>query len=137
MYKNPAKAKAWRQKNRNRLNAYYKKWREEHPEAVQRYRGNQLRRWHERHPTASYKTYLQEHIRLRRKEHADAIEKLKARFNGLCHLCRRAKGANIDMNHRTWQMRGWLCRSCNSGLGCFRDDTTLLKNAIEYLEAAA
>ena len=33
-------------------------------------------------------------------------------------------------------MRGLLCQQCNLGLGCFKDNPTILMNAIEYLSKA-
>jgi hypothetical protein len=40
----------------------------------------------------------------------------------------------IDHNHVTGQVRGGLCDFCNKGLGQFRDNIELLKNAVTYLE---
>ena len=39
----------------------------------------------------------------------------------------------LDHNHGTGEFRGFLCDSCNTGLGKFRDDPDLLARAIEYL----
>ena len=41
---------------------------------------------------------------------------------------------SVDHNHETNKIRGLLCHHCNIGLGNFRDSTTLLSVAIEYLE---
>lgn len=40
----------------------------------------------------------------------------------------------LDHNHNTGHVRGWICDSCNTGIGRFKDDIKLLKSAIEYLE---
>ena len=40
----------------------------------------------------------------------------------------------IDHDHKTGKIRGLLCRSCNLGLGYFKDDIELLKNSILYLK---
>lgn len=40
----------------------------------------------------------------------------------------------LDHDHTTGKIRGWICDSCNTGIGRFKDDVTLLKKAIHYLE---
>jgi hypothetical protein len=40
-----------------------------------------------------------------------------------------------DHNHETDQGRGWLCMGCNSGLGLFGDNPSLLIKASEYLKS--
>ena len=66
-----------------------------------------------------------------------------AHQNGQCMICckkiAKYKGkdgvevACVDHDHESGQVRGLLCRSCNVGLGHFRDDPLLLDAAIEYL----
>ena len=63
----------------------------------------------------------------------------KNRRSSCCEICGiRAteltkKTLFIDHDHNTGRVRGLLCTNCNAGLGMFRDDTTLLKSAIDYL----
>lgn len=40
----------------------------------------------------------------------------------------------LDHDHNTGAIRGWICDSCNTGIGRFKDDIDLLKKAISYLE---
>jgi len=40
----------------------------------------------------------------------------------------------LDHNHLTGEGRAWLCDSCNTGLGRFKDDIALLQSAIKFLE---
>lgn len=40
----------------------------------------------------------------------------------------------MDHNHVTGKYRGYICHSCNRGLGMFKDSIDILKNAINYLE---
>lgn len=40
----------------------------------------------------------------------------------------------IDHDHETGELRGVICRDCNSGLSMFKDDISLLEKAIGYLE---
>jgi len=43
--------------------------------------------------------------------------------------------APVDHCHKSNIIRGILCQRCNSGLGYFKDDTSLMFAAIEYLRA--
>ena len=42
----------------------------------------------------------------------------------------------IDHDHKASTVRGMLCSRCNTGIGLFRDNPELLRQAIEYLETA-
>ncbi len=53
-----------------------------------------------------------------------------------CEICgKRVDGAELSLDHchTTDQIRGYLCRTCNAGLGMFRDDPKILGKAIKYL----
>jgi len=52
-----------------------------------------------------------------------------------CSICGRSdvNKWHLDHCHETNKFRGWLCVSCNHGLGMFRDNTKTLTNAIKYL----
>ena len=58
---------------------------------------------------------------------------------GVCKICKQpepVKGRSlaVDHCHTTGKVRGLLCGLCNGGLGKFRDNPQLLKEAINYLE---
>ena len=57
--------------------------------------------------------------------------------NGACLICGKSsltsKHLNIDHNHQTGKVRGLLCQFCNTGLGNFKDDKSLLMRAFKYL----
>lgn len=67
-----------------------------------------------------------------------ASEKPKIFF--VCPICKKASipgvTANlvIDHDHETGNARTWICDSCNTGLGRFKDNIDFLKEAIEYLK---
>ena len=54
---------------------------------------------------------------------------------GICAICRRDTLLVWDHDHATGAFRGWLCNSCNRGLGHFGDDSVLLRMAAYYLDA--
>ena len=60
---------------------------------------------------------------------------------GICPICGdslidpyRELGYAIDHNHTTGEVRGLLCEGCNLGLGSFKDNTSSLREAANYLE---
>jgi len=58
----------------------------------------------------------------------------------ICPVCKKPSiphvTANlvIDHNHNTGNAREWICDSCNTGLGRFKDNIDLLQNVIKYLK---
>jgi hypothetical protein len=65
-------------------------------------------------------------------------EALLAKQNGACAICKQtfAQTPCVDHSHITGEVRGLLCRSCNLGLGHFKDDPRLTRAATAHLEAA-
>ena len=55
----------------------------------------------------------------------------------ICHTteCKSGVAFAVDHCHTTGQIRGLLCRDCNTSLGKFNDDIRILRQAVRYLEA--
>lgn len=55
-----------------------------------------------------------------------------------CKICKREadtyRRLTIDHDHNTGKIRGILCGQCNSGLGLFKDDVYIMKEAIRYIK---
>ena len=57
-----------------------------------------------------------------------------------CPICKKTSivgvTANLvkDHDHLTGKGREWICDSCNTGLGRFKDNVKLLQDAIDYLK---
>jgi len=51
-----------------------------------------------------------------------------------CQICGEEKKLQLDHCHVTHQFRGWLCNSCNTGLGKLGDDVPSLERGIKYLK---
>jgi hypothetical protein len=59
---------------------------------------------------------------------------------GRCAICGADEAGgkhnrwHVDHNHRTGQVRGLLCHSCNIGIGHLRENPDVLRSAIDYLD---
>lgn len=68
---------------------------------------------------------------LKKKPHHEPFE---------CPICKKRTIAGVtskvvlEHDHRTGKPGGWICDSCNTGLGRFKDDVALLKSAEEFLK---
>ena len=50
-----------------------------------------------------------------------------------CNICGSTERLHIDHCHTTNKYRGILCHHCNTGIGLFKEDLTILDKAKEYL----
>jgi hypothetical protein len=82
---------------------------------------------------ANHEKRVQETYGLLKGEYAQ----LYAFQGAVCALCRRATGASrrlsVDHDHKTGEVRGELCRPCNTLLGHARDDIAFFRRCIRYL----
>jgi hypothetical protein len=68
------------------------------------------------------------------------MEAIKPEVFFVCPICKKASipgvTANlvIDHNHETGTAREWICDSCNTGLGRFKDNIELMQEIIKYLK---
>lgn len=53
---------------------------------------------------------------------------------GLCPICQKRAAVHVDHDHKTGKVRAILCEPCNGGLGQFKDDPQIIRNAIAYLK---
>ena len=51
----------------------------------------------------------------------------------MCKICDDPDDLVIDHCHTTGRVRGILCRTCNGGLGFFKDNIKALAGAVLYL----
>jgi hypothetical protein len=67
----------------------------------------------------------------------DAYQKMFTEQSGACAICLipflSDEVPHIDHCHDSGDVRGLLCRSCNNGLGHFKDNPEALANASQYL----
>jgi hypothetical protein len=87
------------------------------------------RLWRQRNPEAARNASI---LRTRRRK--GCLEPSNERRNGECSICHREGSLVFDHNHETGKFRGWLCGTCNTGIGMFHDNPELLRNAANYVE---
>lgn len=76
---------------------------------------------------------LQKHYGITKEEYDNRLEKQ----NYSCFLCKTKIGTKalaVDHCHTTGAVRDLLCSPCNQGLGLFRDNPQLLRDAADYIE---
>lgn len=68
------------------------------------------------------------------------LDAIKPQHFFVCPICEKGSipgvTANLvrDHDHETGKARDWLCDSCNTGLGRFKDNIELMEKAIAYLK---
>jgi len=117
--------------------AYNKAWRAENPEKMKALRDRwfQENREYRRTYMKAYKarTYSKRYHGVDRATYLAMCEQQ----HHLCAICQRKRKLVVDHCHTTNLVRGLLCRTCNTGVGCFRDNCDLLQLVILYLQAPA
>lgn len=59
---------------------------------------------------------------------------MKILYQNKCEICNKYdEKLQVDHNHDTGEVRGLLCKLCNSGIGHLKDNPILIKSALEYL----
>lgn len=65
------------------------------------------------------------------------VETMFVKQQGTCAICNREftilRDLQVDHDHSTGQVRELLCQKCNTGIGYFQEDITVLSRAIDYL----
>jgi len=68
------------------------------------------------------------------------LDAIKPKLIFTCPICEKMSivgvTANLvkDHDHKTGNAREWICDSCNTGLGRFKDNIKLLEKVIDYLK---
>ena len=125
--------KGWRDRNKDRVSGYYSNYRNNN---LERLKEIELKR--SREPV----NVKRSRIKFIYRTYGLTMEEFNSMFNkqnGKCAICGvdivlfGMKSLNIDHDHVTGKVRGLLCRSCNRGIGQFKENYEIIKNAYEYL----
>ena len=66
----------------------------------------------------------------------EQYNKMYVEQDGKCYICKETDSRKlaVDHNHQTGENRKLLCIRCNTALGLLREDTTIMKSLISYVE---
>lgn len=137
---------------------YQRKWKLAHPGKAQEYN----KRWREKYGAEHTRKQSRDRAARERVEHPERVaarkkrnvnkDKERARSRrrlrlpeptrpepDFCECCGRVPetALRLDHDHVTGAFRGWLCDSCNLGLGKFGDNRDGLMRAVAYLDRGA
>jgi hypothetical protein len=103
-------------------------------------RATKSKKYNKRDPNLSAKEINRNnHLMYKYKITQDDYNKMFEEQKGCCLICNKHqnkvdKPLNIDHSHASGKVRGLLCWECNVALGKFKDNISLLENAISYLQ---
>lgn len=99
---------------------------------------SQMKRYFENRPKYA-KYQLRTHLKSAYGLTMEQFEIMVKKQSGVCAICEKPcvvhGRLSVDHNHKTGNVRGLLCKSCNAGLGHFYDDPALFRKAADYLES--
>jgi hypothetical protein len=89
--------------------------------------------------------YWEKNLRMAFGINIEQYQKMFDEQNGCCAVCGeteteihprsgRLRRLAVDHCHKTGKVRGLLCNNCNRAIGLLKDDPTVLRSAINYLE---
>lgn len=106
-----------------------KEWARKNPEK----RRKIVRRYYENNPLR-----YQKHAYRKYGVPDSLMDSVYKETSGPCWICgvlpEEDRAHCVDHDHETGEFRGVLCRSCNKGLGHFKDNKDLVERASKYLK---
>lgn len=113
-------------------------WRQDRINSANRYRlknPNKVKEW-SKHYSSREDVKLKHRFSYLKRQGADIEQAKTLEHINECQICNKyitGKYRNIDHDHNTGNIRGILCNNCNLGIGLFKDNQNLLKEAARYL----
>lgn len=62
------------------------------------------------------------------------LKEMEKQQKECCYICQGEDKLYVDHDHKTGQVRKLLCHYCNTGLGLFKEDISILEKVIEYIK---
>lgn len=134
-----AQKKKWAEANREKASAYTAKWRAANPARYKESSERSAEKWRAANPEKYASMVKSIQLKSRYGTTQLQVDALFEKQRGLCGICNKplplkGSGRHLDHDHVTAKLRGFLCRTCNLGLGHFQDSLELLMSALRYLQ---
>ena len=123
--------KAYYEKNKDKFRRKHREWTAAHKERISLWG---KRRYHS-NPENEFDRRLRRRYGISLKDYNNVLFSQ----NGVCALCHKqqTRMLTVDHDHKSGDIGGLLCYSCNLGLGLFRDHPEHLIEAAQYLNKPA
>lgn len=130
----------WRKLNADKIKTYAKKWKTLNVDHIKSYQKEYHNEYRKRDDVQQW--FFEKNLRLNYGITENDFLELWENQDGKCMICdtnliprgRKHNCVAIDHNHLTDEIRGLLCRGCNSGIGHFKDNPEVLIAAANYLK---
>lgn len=128
--------KTYYQKNKDKIKKATKKYKDLHKDKYKKYLKIYYRKNKKVILTKLRETHLKREYGMSLKDY----NKLFIKQKEVCAICkvkklpRYQKNLHVDHCHKTKKIRGLLCWKCNSAIGLFNDNISILLAAIKYLK---
>lgn len=115
---------------------YDRQWRERNRDRVR----ESNKQWCQRNKDARAVISRKHHLKKKFGISLDTYNEMFSQQSGSCAICGKheldngGKRLAIDHNHETGQIRSLLCHNCNTGIGHFEDDVSIVEKAVNYLK---
>lgn len=123
------RSRDWAKNNPDKVSAYRTMWGKKNKDKIRKYKSD----WVARNPGKD----LNSRLMYTRGITLDDYNNMLTAQRGVCAICKKISNDGrrlcVDHCHSTNRVRGLLCTYCNTAIGLFKDDVTLLSNAIKYL----
>jgi len=80
------------------------------------------------------KGLCESHYNLARNHKLTPEELIEVVASKVCDICKVKEPRDVDHDHVTGKVRGFLCRACNLSLGTAQESPELLRRMASYLE---
>lgn len=120
----------WQKKNKDKVKEYKKTTFERNPDAVRASK----QKWALNNKDKIVNKRLKHLFGITLSDYEALLEAQNCQC-AICGIeeCSSGKNFAVDHNHSTSEIRGLLCKKCNTALGLFRDNPLFVGNAYQYL----